>query len=272
MDCTHVQERLHGYLDGELDAASTLAVEQHLASCATCARVLATQSTLKSALRTHASYYSAPDSLAERVRAGVAGGSGRPAKARKPAWRPFRIPSWLPVGSAAAASGQWLQLGAAVAASALVSWVAAIQYATPGEDQVMAEQVVSGHARAMVTSRLTDVVSSDQHTVKPWLSSKLDFSLPVTDLAAAGFPLVGGRVDYLGGRSVAALVYRHRDHVIELYVWPDRKGGRSAPVHARAKQGYNIVRWTDAGLAFWAVSDVNAADIEAFVQAYAAAS
>jgi len=272
MDCTQVQSQLHRYLDKELDSAGVLAVDQHLASCAACQKVFGVHSALQGAIRKHVRYHTAPDSLADRVRAGIGGNAERPRSASRPAWRPLRIPGWLRPGGAAAAGANWLQLGSALAATALVSWVAAVQYNTPREDEVMSEQVVSGHARAMVTSRLTDVVSSDQHTVKPWLSSKLDFSLPVTDLAAAGFPLVGGRVDYLGGRTVAALVYRHRDHVIEVFVWPDRKGGRTAPVHAQAKQGYTLVHWTDAGLAFWAVSDVNPADIEAFVQAYAAAS
>jgi anti-sigma factor RsiW len=226
VDCTQVQGQLHRYLDKELDSASILAVDQHLASCAACQKAFGVHSVLQGAIRKHLRYHTAPDSLADWVRAGIGGNGDRARTARRPAWRSLQIPGWLRPGAAAAASANWLQLGTAVAATALISWVAAVQYTTPGEDEATAEQVVSGHARAMVTSRLTDVVSSDQHAVKPWLSSKLDFSLPVTDLATAGFPLVGGRVDYLGGRTVAALVYRHRDHVIEVFVWPDRKGGR----------------------------------------------
>jgi anti-sigma factor RsiW len=106
--------------------------------------------------------------------------------------------------------------------------------------------------------------------VKPWLSSKLDFSPPVPDLASAGFPLAGGRLDYLENRPVAALVYRDRQHVINLFVWPDAKSGRVPPA-ALSKHGYNVLRWTDAGMTFWAVSDVNAAELKTFAEAYASA-
>ena len=120
---------------------------------------------------------------------------------------------------------------------------------------------------------LADVASSDQHTVKPWLSGKLDFSPPVTDLTGAGFPLVGGRVDYVDHRPVAALVYRHREHVINVFVWPDRSAaGRTAPTHSASKRGYNVVHWTDAGLAFWAISDLNAPEMKTFAETYAGAS
>ncbi len=130
------------------------------------------------------------------------------------------------------------------------------------------QQVVSGHARSVVTNHVADVASTDQHTVKPWLSGKLDFSPPVNDLASAGFPLLGGRVDYIGNRTVAALVYKHRDHLIDVFVWPERKAARTAPIHRPSGQGYNVVHWTDSGLAFWAVSDLNAAEMKSFVEAY----
>jgi anti-sigma factor RsiW len=114
------------------------------------------------------------------------------------------------------------------------------------------------------------VASSDQHTVKPWLSSKLDFSPPVPDLSPAGFPLVGGRMDYLNNRLVAALVYRSRQHVINLFVCPDQHAKKVA-LEAQSKNGYNVLRWTDSGMAFWAISDVNAADLRQFADQYASA-
>ncbi|HYL24826.1 MAG TPA: anti-sigma factor, partial [Burkholderiales bacterium] len=117
---------------------------------------------------------------------------------------------------------------------------------------------------------LADVASSDQHTVKPWLSSRLDFSPPVSDLAAVGFPLLGGRVDYIGHRTVAALVYRHREHYIDVFIWPEREPSRVPLIGSESRQGYNVVRWTEGGLAFWAVSDINPAEMKAFVEAYAA--
>ena len=161
-------------------------------------------------------------------------------------------------------------MGAVAAAAALISWTAAIQYASLSAGDPLAEQVVAGHARSIVTSHLIEVASSDQHTVKPWLSSKLDFSPPVPDLAAAGFPLAGGRLDYLDNRAVAAIVYRYRQHVINLFVWPDEKSGDARP-EALSKHGYNVLRWTSGGMTFWAISDVNAGELKAFAEAYASA-
>ena len=131
---------------------------------------------------------------------------------------------------------------------------------------------MSSHARSVMTSHLADVASSDQHTVKPWLSSKLDFSPPATDLTGAGFPLVGGRVDYVDHRPVAALVYRHREHVINVFVWPQRNASRTLPTPSASQRGYNVVHWTDNGLGFWAISDLNAAEMKTFAETYAGAS
>jgi anti-sigma factor RsiW len=165
---------------------------------------------------------------------------------------------------------QTLQLGAAVAATAIITWTAAVQLESGSRDERVAEQVIAGHARATLTNHMTEVASSDQHAVKPWLSAKLDFSPPVTDLTTAGFPLVGARLDYLDSRPVAALVYRHRQHVINLFVWPDAKAG-NASLRASSKQGYNLLHWGNAGMTFWAISDLNAAEIKTFAETYAAA-
>jgi anti-sigma factor RsiW len=252
MDCTETQRRLHAYLDQELDAPGAVAIDQHLASCARCKRAFAAQSALRAGIRRHADYHhGAPRDLAQRIRARV----GAEAKPRR---------QWLHIG-------HWLPMGAAAAAAAVISWTAAIQYANVPSDQMLAEQVIAGHARAMVASRLIDVASSDQHTVKPWLSSKLDFSPPVPDLAGAGFPLAGGRLDYLDKRPVATLVYQSRQHVIDLFVWPDAKTGDTRP-QALSKQGYNVRWWKHGGMNYWAISDTNAADLKAFSEAYASAN
>jgi anti-sigma factor (TIGR02949 family) len=258
MDCTDCRSRLDAYLDQELDLPGAVAIDQHLESCASCKGVFSLQASLRGAVRRYAAYRPAPEGLAERIRARLApaGGDAR-VRAAGARWR------WPQFG-------HWLPLGAATAAAALISWTAAIQYASLSEDQVIAEQVISGHARSIVTGRLIEVASSDQHTVKPWLSGKLDFSPPVTDLAAEGFPLAGGRLDYLDGRSVAALVYGYRRHVINLFVWPDSKSGRRSP-EALAKNGFNVLHWSDAGMTYWAISDVNAAELKTFAEAYASA-
>ncbi|HET7362430.1 MAG TPA: anti-sigma factor [Burkholderiales bacterium] len=257
MDCTETLSRLHAYLDQELDRPSTAAIDQHLSSCPTCKASFAALAALRVGIRRHADYrHGAPAELAERIRTRL-GIAHAPATISRPRWQ---WPQW----------GRWLPMGAVAAAAALISWTAAIQYAGLSAGDPLAEQVVAGHARSIVTSHLIEVASSDQHTVKPWLSSKLDFSPPVPDLAAAGFALAGGRLDYLDNRAVAALVYRYRQHVINLFVWPEEQSGDARP-QALAKHGYNVLRWRSGGMNFWAISDVNAAELQTFAEAYASA-
>ena len=250
MDCTEARNRLHAYLDQEIDRSGEVDIREHLASCAECQALFDAQSALRSGIRKHADYrHGAPRHLAGRIR-------GRLGIEREPRWQWPRL-------------GRWLPTGAIAAAAAVISWTAALQYAARSPDEMLAEQVISGHARSIVTSQLIQIESSDQHTVKPWLSSKLDFSPPVPDLAGAGFPLAGGRLDYLDNREVAALVYRYRRHVINVFVWPDGKADTRA--QALSKQGYNVLAWKDGGMNFWAISDVNAADLKAFADAYSRA-
>jgi len=246
MDCAQTREALHGYLDRELDALTARALEAHLQSCAGCKQAYETQASLHAAVARHATYHAAADSLARRVRAAT-GAVAHPKPASWPRW-------------------QWLQLGTAVAVTAAVTWVAALQFGSLRLDDAIVDQVIAGHARAVLTSHLTDVASSDQHTVKPWLSARLDFSPPVVDLTTAGFPLVGGRLDYLDNRTVAALVYHHRQHVINLFVWP--KANQPAASKLRTRQGYNVLSWTSAGMTYWAVSDLNAEELSEFSRLY----
>ena len=250
MDCTDTRNAMHGYLDRELDPVRAAGIEEHLHACTACAQAYAVQKSLQSAVRSEATYYRAPAALESRIRAMT--GATEEIAIIKPSRR------W-----------HWLQLGAALVATALVTWVAAIQMQSVSRDERTAEEVVAGHARAVLADQLTQVAASDQHTVKPWLSSKLDFSPPVTDLARAGFPLVGARVDYVDRRPVAALVYRHRQHTIDLFVWPDAKS--PASIQATSRQGFNLLHWRSAGMTFWAISDLNPADIRTFAETYAGA-
>ena len=244
---------MHGYLDGELDPVTSAGVEEHVKSCAACEKTLEEHSMLRGALRKSAPYHRAPGDLADCIRsevrrsAGVAG-----VKPRRFNWLPF-------------------QLAAAMAATAAFTWIAAIHVGVPSAEEMVAMQVISGHSRSVITGHPADVTSSDQHTVKPWLSSKLDFSPPVTDLTTAGFPLVGGRLDYVENRPVAVLVYRHRQHIIDLFVWPKAGSDNAPSMRKLSKNGYHLLSWTKKGMAFWAISDLNSPELKDFARVYAAA-
>jgi anti-sigma factor RsiW len=137
---------------------------------------------------------------------------------------------------------------------------------TPDPVDAVAQEVVSSHVRASMGEHLFDVRSTDQHTVKPWFLGKLDFSPPVNDLAQAGFPLTGGRLDYVAGRTVAALVYMRGQHTINVFVWPDASDVTRSSA-ARTIRGFHVRHWTLGGMSYWAVSDVNDADLDQFVHA-----
>jgi anti-sigma factor (TIGR02949 family) len=258
MECTEARNRLHAYLDSELEPPSVVEVDRHIAACAACRRAFEQMSALRSGVRAHAQYHAAPAGLEQRIRGRL--GLGDASAATPGRHAPWRSPFT-----------RWLELGAVAAATAAVTWFGALQYAYRAPDVALAEQVVVGHARAVLTSHVVDIETSDQHSVKPWLSSRLDFSPPVVDLASEGFPLVGGRLDYLDHRPVAALVFRAREHVIDLYVWPDASSPRGQSTRTLAKQGYNVVHWSDAGMQYWAISDLNAAELATFAAAYSAA-
>jgi anti-sigma factor RsiW len=204
---------------------------------------------LSGAVRKFATRYEAPSSLHERVTTAV-----RVAERR---------PSVVERGRSGAGWWQWATMGAVFASGALFAWTLSLLLATQGQVVRLSDDVVADHVRSLMVAHLTDVPSSDQHTVKPWFSGKLDYTPPVHDLAHAGFPLVGGRLDYLDGRSVAALVYRRRLHTINLFVWPCDDTTASG-VRRLARRGYNIVNWCDGGMQFWAVSDLNAGEMETF--------
>jgi len=239
MSCPQA-EWLDGYFDGELDAARAAEFEAHLPGCAECAAALARHQALRAAIGAAGLYAKAPASLRARVGAGLSAG---PAAASGRGW------AWRAGGLGGV--GAMLLIG--------VSRLSSVR--RDEAEHVAAAQVLDAHLRSLQPSHLTDVASTDQHTVKPWFDGKLDFAPPVTDLAADGFPLLGGRLDVIGGRSVAGLVYGRRKHVISLFVWPGdtSAGGSFASGSAR---GYQWVSWSHGGMRFWAVSDVAAADLE----------
>jgi anti-sigma factor RsiW len=250
--CADKEALLQGLLDGELDAANAAAMEAHVQLCAGCAAELARLESLRRLLRAPGVGFRAPEDLRARIEAELDAAALPTAPAPLPRRRP---PRWLP-GAGLAALAATLVLGVAVLA--------------PRPEQLALEdQVVSGHIRSLQASHLTDVATSDRHTVKPWFNGRIDFAPPVQDLAAQGFPLAGGRLDYLHDREVAALVYRRRLHVINVFVWPARAG--EAPAGNARLHGYSVSWWTRGGLEFWAVSDIDLRELQQFRQAFQAA-
>jgi anti-sigma factor (TIGR02949 family) len=251
--CPEHETLLQALLDGELDAANTAAIEAHLKTCAGCAAQYRTLQALHERLAEAALSEAAPAGLRSRIEAAIereGRTSATPPQRRKPWW----------AGVAAA----WSVAGAmgAVAASLLAVQVAPTQLA-------LEDQLVASHVRSLQANHLIDVATSDRHVVRPWFNGKIDFAPPVPDLADQGFPLAGGRLDYADGRTVAAVVYRRRAHVINLFVMPHRAAGfRLGRPHT--PPGYAVVRWTDRGLDYWAVSDVEGGELEAFHKAFEA--
>jgi mycothiol system anti-sigma-R factor len=251
MDCGEVRERLSPFLDDELDPWASREVAHHLESCSECAAAFARRKKLSQLLKRDLDYYRAPDLLRARVLREVRA-AGRDDE--RPASRP--VPAW-----------RWLSLAAGVVVIAGGAWLFASMPLMSARDAVTRE-AVSNHVRSLMASHLMDVTSTDQHTVKPWFAGKLDFSPPVTDFAAAGYALVGGRLDYLQGRAVAALVYQHRKHVINVFVWPDT---REEELRAAKRQGFNVILEAHAGMAYCFVSDLNESELTAFARMLTAA-
>jgi anti-sigma factor (TIGR02949 family) len=234
--CDQATRDLDAYVDGELAADSTAAIRDHLDACAPCRQRLADRETLGRLIRS-VPPYEAP----VRLRARVAGQTLR-------TWSARPLLAWA---------------AAAVLAVSVAGALTFVRSTTMRGDA--ADDVVNGHVRSLMAEHLFDVRSTDQHTVKPWFLGKLDFSPPVVDLAAAGFPLVGGRLEYIAGRPAAALVYQRQKHTINVFVWPE--SGASGGVTERAIRGFHVRHWVRDGMSFWAVSDLNDAELTEFARA-----
>lgn len=234
--------------DGELDAAEAAGLADHRAHCAACQEAYAALAAVHEATREPGLYESAPPSLRRFV------GTLSPAAPRRIV---SRLSWWRrPVAG--------FGLGAVLAAALVLLIVRPV----PPE---MVDRVVDDHVRALQPGHLEDVESTDRHTVKPWFEGRIDFAPPVKDLAAQQFPLIGGRLDALDGRTIAALVYRHGAHPIDLLVWPSGGAADTAPTTA-TRQGFAVVHWTERGMTYWAVADIDRAQLEEFVRLWRAAS
>lgn len=237
--CGVDEAELGAYLDGELDAMATRRMESHLAACPDCAAVADRTRSIRTMLKKSDVAYRAPAAFEAEIARLYA---RRAPGVAKPGWQ------W--------GIGYWRDWGPAFATAASVAAIAL--WFVPGmREDPLARDLVADHVRSLMAEHLTDVTTSDRHTVKPWFAGKTAFSPPVVDLAQEGFPLVGGRLDYAGGHPVAALVYRRQLHVINVFVWapgPDEPGVAAA---TRGRDGYNLLRWETGGLTFTAVSDLN---------------
>ncbi len=247
MDCKHTATLVHGYIDRALDDARRNWFEAHLQGCPACAHVVAQERALSAALRRAAPRHAAPPDLAARIGRALDTATAAASTPRRIAPRAWRL----------AAS-----FAAVAVLSSGLTWLALTHAPVPEDGMHIAAAVVDSHVRALMTDRMTVIASSDQHAVKPWFAGRVDVSPPVTDLAAVGFPLLGGRVDYVDRRAAAVLVYRHRQHLIDVYVWPQASAGSAGEA---TRNGYNTVRWSAGGLAFAAVSDLNRDDLQRFV-------
>jgi anti-sigma factor RsiW len=234
-DCRECLSKAQLYVDNELSASEAAAVLSHTKDCAECRKALASLETFSAGVKTGADYFDAPAALVARVKAM---GAPKSVTRQPPVWM-----SWaLPLSSAA------------TLAVALLLYVSA-----PSPVDLLADEAVSAHVRALQEKHITDVASTDQHTVKPWFAGRIDFSPPVHDFAKQGYPLIGGRLDYVNHQTAAALIYHRNKHVINILITPTPDSDSSMTTLSR--RGYNIVLWRKNHLAFEAVSDLNASEL-----------
>lgn len=250
MSCQEAHGLLNAYIDGELDLIRSLDFERHLDECSRCRALREQYDEMRRSLRANSLYFQAPVALEERIRITLRGTREQNPKTAAPkmtssGWRISAI-------------------AAALVLLAVISTLLVEILRRPSAPEIIAQQVVSSHIRSLMANHLTDVFSTDQHTVKPWFNGKLDFAPVVKDLAPEGFPLTGGRLDYLDGRPVAALVYKRRQHIVNLFIWPSSQS--DAKPRSIAIRGYNVIHWTQSHMAYWAISDLNARELLDFVR------
>jgi anti-sigma factor RsiW len=255
MTCEEAKILLHALIDGELDAGHASEVEAHIAGCASCTAELAAYRTMREAIASADLHYTAPASLRQRLdtalpKAAPAPSSVTPLASRRSVLRGFAM-------------------GSAVSALAATGLVAIVL--RNDDQQLIESEIVSAHLRSLQPGHLIDVVSTDQHTVKPWFNGKLDVSPPVIDLTAQGFTLIGGRLDYVDARAIGAVVYKRRAHIINLFV-AQTSNTAHRPAKIETVQGFNIRRWSDRGLNYWAVSDIGADELAEFGEKFEAAA
>jgi mycothiol system anti-sigma-R factor len=248
MSCDLSGTLLHAYLDGELDAVRAAEFERHLENCRECTATLGAAESLRASLQRAQLYETAPPELRKEIRSKLKISAASTSRSPVAAWR-------------------WLAAAAAILLLTGMAWLAVPHFRPDSPESVTSAEVIDAHIRSLQAGHLTDVTSTDQHTVKPWFDGKLDFIPPVHDFMDEGFPLIGGRLDVLGERNVAALVYGRRKHFVNVFVWPTKEP--DTPIHRPgSRQGYQWVHWRHQGMEFCAVSDVSAQDLHELAQLF----
>jgi anti-sigma factor RsiW len=250
MNCQQAKPLIDPYADGELEAAALVELEHHLQSCSACGLTWRNLQSLKKSLKQDALYFTAPDALRQRIKSELPS-PPRPIPERR---------SW---------DWNWLTTMMSGLAAACLALLLTVTLTGRSSEQPLAQEVVSSHIRSLMANHVMDVVSTDQHTVKPWFNGKLDFSPTVKNLAGQEFPLIGGRLDYIGGHSVAALIFQRHKHIINLFIWPTKEND-SKPASSASLQGYNVIHWSETGMTFWAVSDLNEKELIEFGRDFSA--
>jgi len=259
MNCDRAKSLLSAHLDGELDAVNDRDLQEHLRACTACQREEDQLRVLQRMIRSDAPRHRAAEGLTARVRTSLRNAAANAEAPEKPL--PQHAPErrrWL---------WQWGFSAAAIAAAVVAAWIGSTVTARRAAADYETEELISAHVRSLLADHLTDVPSSDQHTVKPWFAGKVDFAPPVRDLSAQGFPLIGGRLDYVWGQAVAALVFQRNKHVINVFVWPP-PAGTAAPEPTLTRRGYNMVAWKQGELTLCAVSDLNLTELQQFAGEY----
>jgi anti-sigma factor RsiW len=241
MTCHDIHPLLHAYVDSELDLLPSLEVDRHLKACANCAAMKRSLETLRSTIRNSDLAYRAPESLRARIRESVNVPSDETP--------PRRSQPWV-----------WQLLALGSIGFAIVTLM--LQPVVTDRDR-LADEAISDHVRSLMPGHLMDVASSDQHTVKPWFNGKIDFAPDIKDFATQGFPLIGGRLDYLNGQTVVALVYRRNQHTINVFVWPAKQSIAST---VEERRGYSLINRDLNGLHYCIVSDLNGKELGDFAK------
>ena len=252
MTCTELQQLLNAYADTELSLETSIEIQKHLASCDPCSRELQNILVLRNALKSHELYFTPAATLQSRIFANIETNS--PVTAGR---RATLFTGWSIAASFAAA--------ACLIFIGLALWHSGLGTTKVGSRDI-AEEIFSSDVRSLMSNNHgMDVISTDQHTVKPWFAGKLDFPPTVQDFAKQGYPLVGGRRDYIAGHVVAVLIYKRHKHWIDLYMWPS---SIDSSTQVQTVHGYHLLQWTQNGMADWAISDVNTADLSAFANLF----